>query len=252
MTSPHLLLDSIEAAVTLKSGGITATELAATDLHNLKMKRGEDITGYAIRPEGLVEAIAHSGVAKTHLPTPPAQAMKFIDGLDIEVDSYRHLTAHCENSLSIFGVDVYPTTLPDALRFASKYKQMTSTKDAKPEIAVDTMPVATALMAGETTGMKMGKKTGKAVSGDTRSVPKTPTDADDDDDDEHSWKKKIHCRACGVKGHIDKECPEKIAFQEFVAQRKTPTKGAMHYTAFTGFGKADEDTDDFIPYENLN
>ena len=177
--------------------------------------------------------------------------MKFINGLDIEVDSYRQLTAHCENSLSVFGVDVYPTTLPDALRFASKYKQLTATKVAKPEIAVDTMSVATALMAGDTTGMKMGKKTGKAVSGDTRSVLKTPTDADEDD--EHSWKKKIHCRTCGVKGHIEKECPEKIAFQEFVAQRKTPTKGAMHYTAFTsGYGKEDDDTDDFVPYENFN
>ena len=27
---------------------------------------------------------------------------------------------------------------------------------------------------------------------------------------------------------IEKECPEKIAFQEFVAQRMTPTKGATH------------------------
>ena len=250
---PIGLLAEIKAVVTLKSGGITLKdqELAATDFHNLKMKRGEDITGYAILAEGLAEAMAHSGVAKIHLPTPAAQAMKFINGLDIEVDSYRQLTAHCENSLSVFGVDVYPTTLPDALRFASKYKQLTATKVAKPEIAVDTMPGATALMAGETTGKKMGKKTGKAASGDTRSATKTPTEADDDE--EHSWKKKIHCRTCGVKGHIEKECPEKIAFQEFVAQRKTQTKSAMHYTAFTpGFCNEDEDTDDFVPYENFN
>jgi hypothetical protein len=252
---PIGLLAEIKAVVTLKCGGITLKdqELAATDFHNLKMKKGEDITGYAIRAEGLVEAMEHSGVKKTHLPTPAAQAMKFINGLDIEVDSYRQLTAHCENSLSVFGVDVYPTTLPDALRFASKYKQLTATKAAKPEIAIEPITAgATAFVAGETVGKKMEKKTGKAGSGDTRAGPKMPTD--DDDNDPHSWKKKVNCRTCGVKGHIEKECPEKAAFQEFVAQRKAKI-AIPCYSTFgqaCGPGYEDEETDDFVPYTRFN
>jgi hypothetical protein len=70
------------------------------------MKKCEDITGYAIRADGLVQAMVHSGVKKTHLPPPAAKAMKFISSRDMEVDSYRQLTPHCENSLSVFGVDV--------------------------------------------------------------------------------------------------------------------------------------------------
>ena len=55
---PIGLLAEIKAVVTLKCGGITLKdqELSAADFHNLKMKKGEDITGYAIRAEGLVEA----------------------------------------------------------------------------------------------------------------------------------------------------------------------------------------------------
>jgi Zinc knuckle len=251
---PIGLLAEIKAVVTLKCGGITLKdqELSAADFHNLKMKKGEDITGYAIRAEGLVEAMAHSGVKKTHLPTPAAQAMKFINGIDTEVDSYRQLTAHCENSLSVFGVDVYPTTLPDALRFASKYKQLTAAKVIKPEIAIDPIPGASAFVTCETAGKKMEKKTGKAGSGDTRSGPKTPTD--EDDNDPHSWKKKVTCRTCGVKGHIEKECPEKTAFQEFVAQRKAKT-AILCYSAFgqsCGSGNEDEETDDFVPYYSSN
>ena len=237
---PIGLLAEIKAVVTLKNGGITLKdqEMAASEFHNLKMKKGEDISGYAIRAEGLVEAMAHSGVAKTHLPTPAAQAMKFINGLDIEVDSYRQLTAHCENSLSVFGADVYPTTLADALRFASKYKQLTASKRVQqPELAFDITPgIATALAAGHES-KKTEKKMGKAGSGDVRCILKTPPD----DDEEHSWKKKITCRTCGVKGHIEKECPEKAAFQEFLASRKS------HATYYTTFDRHMEQ-DDFVPF----
>ena len=55
------------------------------------MKRGESTSAYAIRAEGLVEAMAHSGIKKAHLPTPAAQAMKFINGLDRDVESYLQL-----------------------------------------------------------------------------------------------------------------------------------------------------------------
>jgi hypothetical protein len=205
------------------------------------MKKAESITAYAIRAEGLVEAMAHSGVMTTHLPTPAAQAMKFINGLDVEIESYLQLTAHCENSLSVFGVDVYPKTLPDALRFASKYKQMTASKVAQLETEkAATPPISTVLAARhETAGGK--KKNGKADSGDTTSVPKTPAA---DEEDAHSWKKNIICRTCGVKGHLEKECPEKAAFQEFLAERKTRSAHLV-YTRFD-----DADTDDFVPYYN--
>jgi hypothetical protein len=88
----------------------------------MKMKRGESISAYAIRAEGLVESMAHSGIKKTHMPTPAAQAMKFINGLDGEVEACHQLMAHCEISLAVLVVEVYPTTLPNALRFASQFK----------------------------------------------------------------------------------------------------------------------------------
>jgi Zinc knuckle len=212
--------------VTLKNGGITLKdqELASTNFHNLKMNKSESITSYAIRAEGLVEAMAHSGIKDTHLPTPAAQAMKFINGLDVTIESYLQLTAHCENSLSVFGADVYPATLPDALRFASKFKQMTISKAATPETEI-APTVLTSLMARHETGGK--KKPGKADSGGGPSVPKPPPDEDD-----HSWKKKIICRTCGAKGHIEKECPEKAAFQEFLAQKKVHSVNTAHYTTF--------------------
>ena len=96
---PIGLLAEIKAVVTLKCGGITLKdqELASTAFHNMKMKRGESITAYATRVEGLVEAMAHSGIKKTHLPTPAAQVMKFINGLDGEVESCLQLMAQCEN-----------------------------------------------------------------------------------------------------------------------------------------------------------
>lgn len=79
---PIALLAEIKAVVTLKYGGITLKDQELA---------------YATRAEGLVEALAHSGIKKTHLPTPAAQAMKFINGLDGEVESYLQLMAHCEN-----------------------------------------------------------------------------------------------------------------------------------------------------------
>jgi hypothetical protein len=94
-------------------------------------------------------------------------------------------------------------------------------------------------VACETASKKMENKTGKAGCGDTRSGSKTPTD--EDNNDTHSWKKKVN----EVKRHIEKECPEKTAFQEFVAQRKAKT-AIPCYSAFDhtcGFGN-----EDFIPY----
>ena len=238
---PIGLLAEIKAAVTLKSGGITLKdqELAATNFHNLKMKKGEDISGYALRAEGLVEAMAHSGVKETHLPTPAAQAMKFINGLDAEVDSYRQLTTHCENSLSVFGVDVYPVTLADALRFAPKYKQLTASKPLQqPELAFDITPgVATALAAGHAS-KKLVKKMGNAGSGDVRSILKTPAD----DDEEHSWNKMITCRTCGVKGHIEKRMPREDRVPGIPSVKKSPchllhnirqTRGAGRFRALS-------------------
>ena len=56
-----------------------------------------------------------------HLPSPAAQAMKFINGLDVEIESYLQLTAHCENSLSVFETDrrlpKEPSFLPNVLPF---------------------------------------------------------------------------------------------------------------------------------------
>ena len=235
---PIGLLAEIKAVVTLKNGGITLKdqEIAAGEFHSLKMKKGEDISGYAIRTEGLIEAMSHSGIKSTHLPTDAAQAMKFINGLDDDVDSYRQLTAHCENSLSVFGVDVYPTSLADALRFASKYKQLTASKQVAAKLE-DTV-VGTEGAPAEKTVMTATEKTEKktAGSGDGRGRTKPPVDPED-----HSWKEKITCRTCGVKGHIEKECPEKIAFQEFLAARRT--KSTYHATMF-----ADHETDDFMPY----
>jgi hypothetical protein len=76
-----------------------------------------------------VEAMAHSGVKKTHLPTPAAHAMKYINGLDIEVDSYRQLT---ENLLSVFGVDVYPHYLtPSALLPSTSNSHLRSKKNQR-------------------------------------------------------------------------------------------------------------------------
>jgi hypothetical protein len=92
--------------------------------------------------------------AQPHLPT---QAMKFIDGLDIEVDFYWQLMAHCKNSQSVFGVDVYATTLPDALHFSSKYMQLAAAKVEKPEIAIDPIPGAIAFVTCETPGKQMEK-----------------------------------------------------------------------------------------------
>ena len=81
--------------------------------------------------------MAHLGIKKTHLPTPAAQAMKFINGLDGEVKSYLQLMAHCENSQAVFGVDVYPITLPDALRF----KPLTTTKAPQAETVIVPTPL---------------------------------------------------------------------------------------------------------------
>jgi hypothetical protein len=242
---PIGLLAEMKAVVTLKYGGITLKdqELASTEFHNMEMKRGESITAYATRAEGLVEAMAHSGIKKTHLPTPAAQAMNFIDGLDGEVESYLQLMAHCENSLAVFGADVYPTTLPDALRFASKFKPLTTTKALKAErpetVIAPTPPIATVLTARhETAG---NKKTGKAGSGTAPYTSRIPAD------EEVDWKKKIICRTCGVKGHIEKECPEKKAFQECLATRKVLS--AHTNTVYTSFGdEQPDDGDDYVPY----
>ena len=237
---PIGLLAEIKAVVTLKYGGITLKDqdLSSTEFHNMKMKRGEGISTYAIRAEGLVEAMAHSGIKKTHLPTPAAQAMKFINGLDGEVESYLQLMAHCENSLAVFGVDVYPTTLPDALRFASKFKPLTKMKAPIAETVIAPTPSMISLIArNETDAGK--KKTEKADSG-TAINKRIPADEED------NWKKKLTCRTCGVKGHIEKECPEKAAFQEFLALRKAKFATAM-YTSFN-----DDEMEDFIPYDYCN
>ena len=45
-----------------------------------------------------------------------------------KVESHLQLMAHFENSLAVCGVEVYPSTLPDALRFASKFKPLTTVK----------------------------------------------------------------------------------------------------------------------------
>jgi hypothetical protein len=246
---PIGLLAEIKAVVTLKYGGITLKdqELASTEFRNMKMKHGEGLSAYATRAEGLVEAMAHSGIKKTHLPTPAAQAMKFINGLDGAVESYLQLMADCENSLAVFGVDVYPTTLPDALRFASKFKPLTTTKTLKAETAETVIapapPIATVLTARHETAGK--KKAGKADSGTAPHTSRIPADEEDD------WKKKIICRTCGVKGHIEKECPEKKAFQEFLATRKVLSANSnVVYTSFSD--QQPDDGDDFVPYPYYN
>ena len=218
-------------------------ELEATNFHNLKMLKAESIASYTARAEGLVEAMAHSGIAKTHLPSPAAQAMKFINGLDIEIESYLQLTAHCENSLSAFETDVYPKSLPDALRFASKFKAMTPPRSVPPsETIAPPVQTSTALFAAKTETAGEKKKNGKADSGIVHSAP-TPA-ADDGDD--HNWKKKLTCRTCGVKGHVEKECPEKAAFQEFLALRKAKSATVM-YTSFN-----DDEMDNFVPHDYCN
>ena len=92
----------------------------------------------------------------------------------------------------------------------------------------------------ETPGGK--KKSGKADSGTMHYVPTTAVD----DGDDHNWKKKLTCRTCGVKGHIENECPEKAALQEFLALRKAKSATAI-YTSFN-----DDEMDDFIPYDYCN
>jgi Zinc knuckle len=110
-------------------------------------------------------------------------------------------------------------------------------------VMAPTPPIATVLSARhETAGQK---KTGKADSGTAPHTLRTPADEGDD------WKKKIICRTCGVKGHIEKECPEKKAFQEFLASRKVLSAHAN--TVYTSFGDGQpDDGDDYVPYPYYN
>ena len=58
------------------------------------------------------------GEDSPHLPSPAAQAMNFINGLDVEIESYLQLKAqHTVKThyQSLKQTDVYPKTFPDAL-----------------------------------------------------------------------------------------------------------------------------------------
>ena len=74
--------------------------------------------------------------------------------------------AHCENSLAVFGVDVYPTTLPDAFRFASKFKPLTTTKAPIAETIAPPVQTSTVLFAAAvawSAGAKVSKGCDRSV-----------------------------------------------------------------------------------------
>jgi hypothetical protein len=188
---PRALLAAIKNVVTSRCDELERAQ-ALRDWYTLTMREGEDVVDNGRRSVKLCERLASTGVPEPQRPRPKEQSLRFIDGLSSSISTYLDYKNYLSNSLTVTGVDIYPTTLVGAINSVTKFHR--GTKAAQPTNPSGTTYMALAALEGE-------KPKGKPRAGrdkKSKSDKDKPTfDSSPGGEKDKDWKSKVKCRNCG-------------------------------------------------------
>jgi hypothetical protein len=146
---PLALLAAIKNVVTCRCDGNIELKRAQAlrDWYTLTMREGEDVVDYGKRSVRFYEGLTSTGVPEPQRPRPKEQSLRFIDGLSSSISTYLDYKNYLSNSLTVTGVDIYPTNLVAAINSATKFHR--GIKAAQPTNPSGTTYTALAALEGE-------------------------------------------------------------------------------------------------------